>query len=397
MRKGWEYKKLGEVATFINGDRGKNYPSAKDFVESGVPFINAGHLNNGIISYDKMNYITINKYNSLGSGKIIKNDILFCLRGSLGKYAIVAEDSMGAIASSLVIIRPFQNADNRFIAYFLSSAKIKEYIAKNNNGSSQPNLSAKSVASFIIPLPPLSSQLAIVSELDKINELIRLKKEQLKDFDNLAQSLFYEMFGDPVENEKGWEVKKLGEVCEVTSAKRVFIDEVVESGVPFIRGTELTALSKLVPGEKMDYTLFITYEHYERLKAITGVPKIGDLLIPSINADGIVWMVDTEDPLYFKDGRVLWVHVNHEYYNSIAIQKLMNVLIKNVFTSMGGATFAELKLFVLRNMNVPTPPLSVQDAFSEKIKQIDAQKLQVKKSIQDLETLLASRMQYWFE
>lgn len=397
MRKGWEYKKLGEVATFINGDRGKNYPSAKDFVESGVPFINAGHLNNGIISYDKMNYITINKYNSLGSGKIIKNDILFCLRGSLGKYAIVAEDSMGAIASSLVIIRPFQNADNRFIAHFLSSAKINEYIAKNNNGSSQPNLSAKSVASFIIPLPPKSTQLAIVSELDKINELIRLKKEQLKDFDNLAQSLFYEMFGDPVENEKGWEVKKLGEVCEVTSAKRVFIDEVVESGVPFIRGTELTALSKLVPGEKMDYTLFITYEHYERLKAITGVPKIGDLLIPSINADGIVWMVDTEDPLYFKDGRVLWVHVNHEYYNSIAIQKLMNVLIKNVFTSMGGATFAELKLFVLRNMNVPTPPLSVQDAFSEKIKQIDAQKLQVKKSIQDLETLLASRMQYWFE
>ena len=215
MRKGWEYKKLGEVATFINGDRGKNYPSAKDFVESGVPFINAGHLNNGIISYDKMNYITINKYNSLGSGKIIKNDILFCLRGSLGKYAIVAEDSMGAIASSLVIIRPFQNADNRFIAHFLSSAKIKEYIAKNNNGSSQPNLSAKSVASFIIPLPTLSTQLAIVSELDKINELIRLKKEQLKDFDNLAQSLFYEMFGDPVENEKGWEVKKLGEICEI--------------------------------------------------------------------------------------------------------------------------------------------------------------------------------------
>lgn len=397
MRKGWEYKKLGEVATFINGDRGKNYPSAKDFVESGVPFINAGHLNNGIISYDKMNYITINKYNSLGSGKIIKNDILFCLRGSLGKYAIVDGDSLGAIASSLVIIRPFQNADNRFIAHFLSTAKVKEYIAQNNNGSSQPNLSAKSVASFIIPLPPQSTQLAIVSELDKISELIRLKKEQLKDFDNLAQSLFYEMFGDPVENEKGWEVKKLGEICEVTSAKRVFIDEVVESGVPFIRGTELTALSKLVPGEKMDYTLFITYEHYERLKAITGVPKIGDLLIPSINADGIVWMVDTEDPLYFKDGRVLWVHVNHEYYNSIAIQKLMNVLIKNVFTSMGGATFAELKLFVLRNMNIPTPPLSVQDAFSEKIKQIDAQKLQVKKSIQDLETLLASRMQYWFE
>ena len=147
----------------------------------------------------------------------------------------------------------------------------------------------------------------------------------------------------------------------------------------------------------MHYTLFITQEHYEHLKAITGVPKVGDLLIPSINADGIVWMVDTEEPLYFKDGRVLWIHVNHNHFNSIAIQKLMNILIKNIYASMGGATFAELKLFVLRNMKVPIPPLSVQDAFAEKIKRIDIQKLQVKKSITDLETLLASRMQYWFE
>lgn len=64
-----------------------------------------------------------------------------------------------------------------------------------------------------MPLPPKPTQLAIVAELDKINELIQLKKQQLKDYDQLAQSIFYEMFGDPVENEKGWEVKKLGEMC----------------------------------------------------------------------------------------------------------------------------------------------------------------------------------------
>lgn len=79
---------MGEVATFINGDRGKNYPSAKDFVESGVPFINAGHLNNGIISYDKMNYITINKYNSLGSGKIIKMTFFFASEVHLGNMRL---------------------------------------------------------------------------------------------------------------------------------------------------------------------------------------------------------------------------------------------------------------------------------------------------------------------
>lgn len=377
MRKGWEYKKLGDCTQILDSQR---KPVTKRDRKSGIyPYYGA----TGIQDY-------VDKYIFDGRYVLVGED--GAKWSSFTQSAFIIEGKTW-VNNHAHVLRTNDFLIDSFLVYFLNYSDLDSYIS----GAIIRKLTQASLRNIDIPLPPKSTQLAIVSELDKINELIRLKKEQLKDFDNLAQSLFYEMFGDPVENEKGWEVKKLGEICEVTSAKRVFINEVVESGVPFIRGTELTALSKLVPGEKMDYTLFITYEHYERLKAITGVPKIGDLLIPSINADGIVWMVDTEDPFYFKDGRVLWVHVNHEYYNSIAIQKLMNVLIKNVFTSMGGATFAELKLFVLRNMNVPTPPLSVQDAFSEKIKQIDAQKLQVKKSIQDLETLLASRMQYWFE
>ena len=63
---------------------------------------------------------------------------------------------------------------------------------------------------YYVPIPTTEKQLAaIVAELDKINELIQLKKQQLKGYDQLAQSIFYEMFGDPVENQKGWEVKKL--------------------------------------------------------------------------------------------------------------------------------------------------------------------------------------------
>lgn len=396
MRKGWEYKKLGEVCTLIS-DGSHNPPKGID--HSLYRMISSQNVfdDNLQITEDNVRYITESDHLCENKRtKLQKDVVLLTIVGTIGRSCVLkGNEGCLTLQRSVAALHPSDQIMPRYLMHCLIGNR--HTLNQEAHGIAQKGIYLKQLSSLSIPLPPKSTQLAIVSELDKINELIRLKKEQLKDFDNLAQSLFYEMFGDPVENEKGWEVKKLGEVCEVTSAKRVFIDEVVESGVPFIRGTELTALSKLVPGEKMDYTLFITYEHYERLKAITGVPKIGDLLIPSINADGIVWMVDTEDPLYFKDGRVLWVHVNHEYYNSIAIQKLMNVLIKNVFTSMGGATFAELKLFVLRNMNVPTPPLSVQDAFSEKIKQIDAQKLQVKKSIQDLETLLASRMQYWFE
>lgn len=371
MKQGWEYKKWNEVLTIING---KNQSAVED-TNGEFPIYGSG----GIMGYAN-NWLCP------------ENCVIIGRKGNINKPIFVKTkfwnvDTAFGLNANTEYLLP------KYLFYFCLDYNFE----RHNKAVTIPSLTKADLLKIQIPLPSKSTQLSIISELEKINELIRLKKEQLKDYDNLAQSIFYEMFGDPVENEKGWEVKELGQLCEVTSSKRVFINEVVDAGVPFIRGTELTALNKLVPGEKMHYTLFITQEHYERLKAITGVPKVGDLLIPSINADGIVWMVDTEEPLYFKDGRVLWIHVNHNHFNSIAIQKLMNILIKNIYASMGGATFAELKLFVLRNMKVPVPPLSIQDAFAEKIKRIDIQKLQVKKSITDLETLLASRMQYWFE
>lgn len=395
MKQGWEYKKLGEVCTI---ERGGSPRPITDYItdsEDGINWIKIGDAQEG------SKYITSTKEKIRPEGLkksrfVHKGDFILSNSMSFGRPYILKVD--GCIHDGWLVIHDDKEVFIKdYLYYILSSPIMYAKFSQLAVGGVVNNLNSSLVRKVTIPLPPKSTQLTIVSELDKINELIRLKKEQLKDYDNLAQSIFHEMFGDPVENEKGWEVKELGQLCEVTSSKRVFINEVVDAGVPFIRGTELTALNKLVPGEKMHYTLFITQEHYERLKAITGVPKVGDLLIPSINADGIVWMVDTEKPLYFKDGRVLWIHVNHNHFNSIAIQKLMNILIKNIYASMGGATFAELKLFVLRNMKVPIPPLSVQDAFAEKIKRIDIQKLQVKKSITDLETLLASRMQYWFE
>ena len=395
MREGWEYKKLGEVCTI---ERGGSPRPITDYItdsEDGINWIKIGDAQEG------SKYITSTKEKIRPEGikksrLVHKGDFILSNSMSFGRPYILKVD--GCIHDGWLVIHDDNEVFIKdYLYYILSSPIMYAKFSQLAVGGVVNNLNSSLVRKVTIPFPPKSTQLSIVSELDKINELIRLKKEQLKDYDNLAQSIFYEMFGDPVENEKGWEVKELGQLCEVTSSKRVFINEVVDAGVPFIRGTELTALNKLVPGEKMHYTLFITQEHYERLKTITGVPKVGDLLIPSINADGIVWMVDTEEPLYFKDGRVLWIHVNHNHFNSIAIQKLMNILIKNIYASMGGATFAELKLFVLRNMKVPVPPLSVQDAFAEKIKRIDIQKLKVKKSITDLETLLASRMQYWFE
>ncbi len=150
--------KLINLCKFINGDRGKNYPSGTDIVEEGIPFINAGHLNQNRIDFEDMNYITEERYELLNSGKVQKDDILYCLRGSLGKKALVHIEK-GAIASSLVILRPnVEMIIPSFLLYSLEQPYILEQMKKANNGSSQPNLSAQSVKEYEVILPKIEQQ-----------------------------------------------------------------------------------------------------------------------------------------------------------------------------------------------------------------------------------------------
>ncbi|MGE6419497.1 restriction endonuclease subunit S [Alteromonas macleodii] len=165
----WCWARLGSVAELINGDRGKNYPNRTEYVEQGVPFINTGHIKtDGTLSHSKMNFITLEKYESLRGGKTRPNDLVYCLRGAtMGKIARVNYEK-GAIASSLVIIRVDDNINRDFIYYFLNSPVGKSFIKKYDNGSAQPNLSAKSLASYAVYLPPQSEQDEIVSKIDSL-------------------------------------------------------------------------------------------------------------------------------------------------------------------------------------------------------------------------------------
>jgi type I restriction enzyme, S subunit len=184
---GWIWSELSELAALINGDRGKNYPNRSALVEVGIPFINAGHLENGIIQMPEMNYISEERFNLLGSGKVKPKDILYCLRGSLGKIAIVKDIQRGAIASSLVIIRPFDYSDPEYLFYFLISPLGKSEITKYDNGSAQPNLSAGNVSTYSIPLPPLNEQRRIVSTIEQLTDRSNKARTALEDVPKLIE------------------------------------------------------------------------------------------------------------------------------------------------------------------------------------------------------------------
>jgi type I restriction enzyme S subunit len=194
----WVEKKLGDVCEFENGDRGKNYPSRSKFIDQGIAFINAGHLDCGVVNFKKMNYITEDNYNLLSRGKVRKKDVLFCLRGSLGKYAVIKNSYKAAIASSLVIIRPLKECTVEYLALYLQSSLCNKLIQKYAGGAAQPNLGAKDVAKFYIPLPPLKTQQKIVSKLDKlaneVNQLKTIYNQKLKELAELKQSILEQAF-----------------------------------------------------------------------------------------------------------------------------------------------------------------------------------------------------------
>ena len=192
--KGWDKVLFSEIATFHNGDRGKNYPSQSAFIKKGIPFINAGNLSNYAIDNQGLNFISNERFDLLSSGKIKREDILFCLRGSLGKFAVNRTHDIGAIASSLVLIRINNHVTLDYITGLLKTNYIAGLIKKSDNGSSQPNLSAKSVKQFIVPLPSLELQNQFSERVQAIEAQKAQAEASLAQAEDLFNSLLQRAF-----------------------------------------------------------------------------------------------------------------------------------------------------------------------------------------------------------
>ena len=169
--KSWSWVRANDLWDLENGDRGKSYPSRDQLVKEGIPFVNAGHLVDGLVSMSQMNFITAETYEKLNAGKLRKGDQIYCLRGSLGKHAVFDHQCEGAIASSLVILRPIEPQCVPYLFIYLESQVAKQMLQRFDNGSAQPNLSSANLRKFEIPLPPLVEQRRIVSRVDELTAL----------------------------------------------------------------------------------------------------------------------------------------------------------------------------------------------------------------------------------
>ena len=392
MKQGWEYKKLGEVCCPKN----KIQRAARCFDSSDkILYIDISSIDNTIQKVTDITSVTFGDAPSRAQQKIEYGDIVVStVRPNLKNIAIIDRYEPNIVASSgFCVLRNTECIERNYLFHYVTSDIFTQHLMKITTGANYPAVRDQDVRDSIIPLPPKSTQLAIVSELDKINELIRLKKEQLKDFDNLAQSIFYEMFGDPVENEKGWEVKKLGDVCsQITDGTHNSPINTKDGEFKYI-----TAKNIKKEGIVLDNITYVDADTHHSIYSRCN-PEYGDILYIKDGVTTGIATINNLDEEFSLLSSVALLNLEDKIINYYLKAVLNTKTLYNcIRTNMGGAAITRLTLVKIKAIKIPLPPLPLQHLFAHRIEQIEHQKAEVQKAIADLETLLASRMQYWFE
>lgn len=282
------YKYLYQVCEIMNGDRGINYPNGNQFRKYGIPFINAGHLKNGRIDFSNMDFISPDKYNCLGGAKIKPHDILFCLRGSLGKFAL-ANIEAGAPASSLAVLRAIDDQiDYQYLFQLLGSVIILKQIEMANNGSSQPNLSAENVKCFMIPVPSVPEQQAIATALSDVDELIGSLENLIEKKKAIKQGAMQELLTGRkrLPGFKGeWTKKTLGELFNFYGGLSASRDMLSTTGYCYLHYGDIHSAQKTYIDTTKDYSLIPKFEIDLRKVSNNSLLSDGDVVFVDASED----------------------------------------------------------------------------------------------------------------
>ena len=358
-RSKWEYKKLGEVCDLYQ----PKTISSDMLVPDGKYLVYGA---NGVIG-------KYNKYNHESP------EVLMTCRGATCGTINVSVPYSWINGNAMVVHPRTTDLNAQYLVYQLKAADKTSVIT----GAAQPQITRQMLQNLPFVVAPITDQQRIVAELDCLNEMIALKQEQLKEFDKLAQSIFYDMFGD----DGGFEKVKLGDVVEVVSG---LVDPNIEP--------------------------YCSQLHVSPANIVSGTNEIVNCV--KAKDEGLI-----SDKYPFKTGMVLYSKIrpnlnkvavanfdgicSADMYPLTVLPKANNVYITKLLSSKqfleyaiknsGRARMPKLNRETLFSYSFKLPPLALQQQFAEKIQAIEAQKELVKQSIAETQQLLDSRMDYYFD
>ena len=390
MREDWIYIKLGEVispAKVIKNGNNSNLPILSITMRDGI-VTQSSRFKKVIASVDTSTY------------KVVKNGqlvIAFPIDEGLIYTQDIVEAGIMSPAYNVWDV-DFSNLDRRFLTIYLHSPYAMNYYKSKLRGTTmrRRSMPKEDLLNMPLPFPPLSEQQYVVLELDKINELISLKKAQLSDLDNLALSIFYDMFGDPIENEKGWEVKKLENCLSYIKNGANIKQTKGASGLPITRIETLSG--GVFNRDRLGYADIFSTDKYSSY-----IMEDGDILMSHINSKTNIGRA----VIYKKEGDEQIIHGMNLLL--LKVKSLLSPMYLNFFFKTDyfrdkvarirkdAVNQSSISISDLKKIPVMVPNLLLQQEFTKRIEVLEQQKTIINSSIKDLETLLASRMQYWFD
>ena len=361
MKQGWEIKKLGEVSDFQGGSQ----PPKDEWISE---------PREGYIRMLQIRDFTQSRSFEIEYVKI-SNRLKYCNEEDvlLGRYGASVGKVLTGLAGAynVAIMKTIPNEailTKRFFKYFLLSPNFQSFLLQTSTmRAAQAGFSKEDIYDYPFNLPQIEEQERIVAELDCLSGVIERKREQLRELDALAQSIFYQMFGDPITNEKGWEVKKWEDMLTIVNGKNQKTVENPDGAYP-IYGS----------GGIMGYA-----DKYLCPKNTIIIGRKGNINKPIFVKEPF-WNVDTAFGLIADN-----THIAPSYLFFYC--RIFDFEQLNKAVTIPSLTKSDLLL-----LEMPCPPIHLQQEFADKIEAIEKQKELIKQSITQTEELFNSRMDYYF-
>lgn len=284
-------------------------------------------------------------------------------------------DKEGGCSNDVLVVKGNKTVDNKFLYYVLSDNNFFNYSTVTSKGTKMPRGSKNAIMKYWVPDLDLPTQRKIADILSSYDELIKVNNERIELLEQVAQELYREWFvrfrfpghkntkfedGIP----EGWEIKRTMDLFDITSSKRVYLADYVDTGIPFYRSKEIIQLSQ---GQAITDPLYISNAAYENFKSKYGTPEKNDILITSVGTIGVSYLVDGHE-FYFKDGNLTWIKSGSNRAQSLFLFQWLNsrsgkqqLLQSTIGTSQSALTIENLKKIKLI---VPTNVL-IEDYYQK--------------------------------
>lgn len=380
---------FGDLASFVSGNRPQGGVGQ---IKEGALSLGGEHVGiDGKLNLSTPKFVPVDYYEANPKGHITTGDILLCKDGALsGKVALERGELSGfqSMVNEHVFIIRADKLDQKYLFYYLFSPVGQRLLKGIVTGAAQGGINGKNLRSIPVVYPDsLSEQQHIVDELDLLTGIIDKKNTQLSDLEALAQSIFYEMFGDPALNEKGWPVVALETIAESRIGLTYKPENVCEEGTIVLRSSNI---------QESEIDLKDIVRVNSPIKENQYVQE-GDILMCSRNGSfKLVGKVAKIGALPERMSYGAFMTTIRSKYNPYLFEFFKLPAFRTQLGLAKTATINQITVKMLANTKVALPPLELQKSFEKRVSSIYAQKASIKQSMKDCQNLLDSRMLMFF-